>query len=70
MIVDCAFKGCFTPAVPRSQWCSAHSLMRQRVRSYMKEAEREETYKPTLPTTDTRIHILSTLREWLQRARK
>jgi hypothetical protein len=69
-MTDCAIKGCFTPAVPRSSMCSSHSLMHQRVRSYMAEAESERTYKPTLPTTDTRIHILSTLREWLKRARQ
>jgi hypothetical protein len=62
-MTDCALKGCFTPAVPRSQWCSAHSLQLQRVRGYMTEAETNTTSKPTLPTTDTRIHILSTLRE-------
>ena len=65
---DCAFKACFTPAVPRSQWCSLHALMRQRVRAYMTEAETDVSSKPTLPTTDSRIHILSTLRDWLTRA--
>jgi hypothetical protein len=69
-MTDCAMPTCFTPAVPRSQWCSAHSLMRQRVRAYMTEAESDTTSKPTLPTTDTRIHILSTLREWLTRIRQ
>ena len=68
-MTDCATQGCFTPAVPRSHWCSTHSLMQQRVRGYMEEAETDVTSKPTLPTTDTRIHILSTLREWLTRAR-
>ena len=66
-MTDCAMPTCFTPAVPRSQWCSAHSLQVQRVRGYMKEAEGEMTSKPTLPTTDSRIYILSTLREWLMR---
>ena len=69
-MIDCATKGCFTSAVPRSQWCSAHSLQLQRVRGYMTEAETDVTSKPTLPTTDTSIHILSTLREWLTRARR
>jgi hypothetical protein len=68
-MTDCTMKGCFTPAVPRSRWCSAHSLQLQRVRSYMTEAETDMTTKPTLPTTDARIHILSTLRDWLRRAR-
>lgn len=69
-MIDCAFKECFTPAVPRSPFCSAHSIMHQRVRAYMAEAESDTTSKPTLPTTDTRIHILSTLRDWLTRARR
>lgn len=69
-MIDCATKGCFTPAVPRSLYCSTHSLQLQRVRAYMTEAETDMTSKPTLPTTDTRIHILSTLREWLTRARQ
>jgi len=69
-MTDCATKGCFTLAVPRSRHCSAHSLQLQRVRAYMTEAETDVTSKPTLPTTDTRIHILSTLREWLTRARQ
>jgi len=66
-MLDCQMKECFTPAVLRSQWCSAHSLQLQRVRGYMKEAESDMTSKPTPPTTDSRIHILSTLREWLTR---
>ncbi len=69
-MTDCAIQACFTPAVPRSQWCSFHALMRQRVRAYMTEAESDTTSKPTLPTTDTRIHSLSTLRQWLRRARR
>ena len=69
-MTDCAMKECFTPAVPRSPYCAPHTLMRQRVRGYMTEAESEPTSKPTLPTTDTRIHILSTLREWLRRVRR
>ena len=69
-MTDCAFKACFTPAVPRSRWCSAHSLQLQRVRSYMSEAEIDVMSKPTLPTTDSRIHIRSTLRKWLTRARQ
>ena len=70
MVNDCQIRECFTPAVPHSQWCSAHALQLQRVRGYMKEAEGELTSKPTLSATDTRIHILSTLREWLTRARQ
>ncbi len=69
-MIDCAFKACFTPAVPRSQWCSAHALQLQRVRSYMSEAETDATSKPSLPTTDPRIYILSTLRKWVTRARQ
>ena len=70
MVNDCAFKACFTPAVPRSRWCSAHALQLQRVHAYMTEAETDMTSKPTLPTNDSRIHILSTLRDWLTRARQ
>lgn len=69
-MTDCAFKACFTPAVPRSLYCSAHALQLQRVRAYMTEAETDMTSKPTLPTTDSRNHILSTLWEWLARARQ
>ena len=69
-MTDCAMPSCFTPAVPRSQWCSTHSLQVQRVRGYMSEAEADMTSKSSLPTTDSRIHILSTLRDWLTRARR
>jgi hypothetical protein len=69
-MTDCAFKECFTTAVPRSQWCSNHSLQVQRVRGYMAEAEGEMTSKPTHTPTDSRIFILSTLRDWLARARR
>ena len=69
-MTDCAMPTCFTPAVPRSQWCSAHSLQVQRVRGYMKEAETDMTSKPIPPTTDSCIYILSTLRKWLTRARQ
>ncbi|KKL44664.1 hypothetical protein LCGC14_2363390, partial [marine sediment metagenome] len=62
-----ATQGCFTPAVPCSRWCSAHSLQLQRVRSYMTEVESDMTSKPSSPTTDSRT--LSTLRAWLTRAR-
>ena len=70
MVNDCATQGCFTPAVPRSRWCSAHALQLQRVHSYMSEAETDVMSKPACPTTDSRIHILSTLRTWLTRARQ
>ena len=70
MMKDCAMLACFTPAVPRSQWCSAHSLQIQRVRGYMKEAEGELTSQPSHTPKDSRIFTLSTLREWLQRARR
>ena len=70
LMIDCAFKECFTPAVPRSQWCSAHALQVQRVRAYMTEAESDMTSKPTHTPTDPRKFILSTLRDWLQRARR
>ena len=69
-MMDCATKGCFTPAVPRSRWCSAHSLQLQRVHAYMTEAETDVTSKPTLSTTDSSIHIRSTLRKWPARARQ
>ena len=68
-MIDCTFKDCFTPAVPCSLYCSTHSLQLQRVRSYMTEAEIDMTSKPTLHTTDNRISLLSTLREWVARAR-
>ena len=61
-MTDCAMSACFTPAVPRSQWCSTHSLQVQRVRGYMAEAESELTSKPSHTPTDSRIFILSTLR--------
>ena len=48
-MIDCATQGCFTPAVPRSRWCSAHALQLQRVRGYMTEAEIGSS--PTTPTT-------------------
>ena len=69
-MTDCTMSACFTPAVPRSQWCSAHSLQIQRVRGYMTEAESDMTSKPTHTPTDPRKFILSTLCEWLQRARR
>ena len=67
-MIDCATQGCFVPAVPRSRWCSAHALQLQRVHTYMTEAEMGSS--PTTPTTDSRIHTLSTLRTWLTRARQ
>jgi len=67
---DCATKGCFTLAVPRSRYCSAHSLQLQRVRAYMTEGEADSTSRPATTTTDTRRHILSTMRDWLTRARQ
>ena len=66
-MLDCQMKECFTPAVPYSQWCSAHSLQVQRVRGYMAESGSDMTSKPAHTPTDSRIHILSTLREWLTR---
>lgn len=68
-MTDCAMPTCFTPAVPRSQWCSAHSLQVQRVRGYMAEAESAMTSKPAHIPTDSRIYILSALRKWLMRPR-
>ena len=71
VMTDCQTRGCFMPAaVPHSRYCPVHALQVQRVRAYMTEAESELASKPTHTPTDSRIHILSTLREWLRRARK